>query len=143
MALLRLLSSPSQLHFSTTQFSSSSSSPALFPLHHQSIIPILSPSTVSLHISSLSPLLPIKPQKPYLYISHCSSLAHTPELQQDQEEQSEDESSRTRILAQNAPWTSTADDLRPLFEKYGTVMDIEVCTFKIFCFWYGEKCFNL
>ncbi|XP_009589536.1 28 kDa ribonucleoprotein, chloroplastic [Nicotiana tomentosiformis] len=129
MALLRLLSSPSQLHFSTTQFPSSSSSPALFPLHHQSVIPILSSSTVSLHISSLSPLLPIKPPKSYLYISHCSSSTQAPESQQDQEEQSEDEGSRTRILAQNTPWTSTADDLRPLFEKYGTVMDIEVAMY--------------
>lgn len=29
------------------------------------------------------------------------------------------------MLAQNLPWTSTSDDIRPLFERYGTVVDIE------------------
>ncbi|XP_051118144.1 RNA-binding protein CP31B, chloroplastic [Andrographis paniculata] len=37
----------------------------------------------------------------------------------------EDESSNARVLVQNVPWTSTVDDLRPLFEKYGTVVEIE------------------
>ncbi|KAL3845769.1 hypothetical protein ACJIZ3_003172 [Penstemon smallii] len=31
----------------------------------------------------------------------------------------------TRVLVQNVPWTCAADDIRPLFEKYGTVVDIE------------------
>ncbi|KAK4352368.1 hypothetical protein RND71_027886 [Anisodus tanguticus] len=101
MALLRLLCSPSLFPSSTTYF----------PLHHQSTIPI----SISLHTPSLSPI------KPYLYISHCSS-----EAQQDLEEYV---SSKTRVLAQNAPWTYSADDLRPLFQKYGTVHDIEVAMY--------------
>ncbi|KAK6130722.1 hypothetical protein DH2020_035539 [Rehmannia glutinosa] len=41
-------------------------------------------------------------------------------------EEEEEEVSKTRLLVQNVPWTCTADDIRPLFEKYGTVVDIEV-----------------
>ncbi|KAH6781174.1 RNA-binding family protein [Perilla frutescens var. hirtella] len=36
-----------------------------------------------------------------------------------------EEASRTRLLVQNVPWTSTVDDLRPLFQNYGNVVDIE------------------
>lgn len=34
--------------------------------------------------------------------------------------------SNTRLLLQNVPWTCTADHLRPLLEKHGSVLDIEV-----------------
>lgn len=34
--------------------------------------------------------------------------------------------SNTRLLLQNVPWTCSADDLRPLLEKHGSVVDIEV-----------------
>ncbi|KAL0289468.1 UNVERIFIED_CONTAM: Cleavage stimulation factor subunit tau variant [Sesamum calycinum] len=37
----------------------------------------------------------------------------------------EEEVSKTRLLVQNVPWTCTVDDIRPLFENYGTVVDIE------------------
>ncbi|XP_010320189.2 28 kDa ribonucleoprotein, chloroplastic [Solanum lycopersicum] len=121
MALLRLLCSPSL-------FPSSSST--LFPLHHHSTTPVLlSPSSISLRTPCFSPLIPIKPQRPYLYISNCSSSAQTPETALDLEEQLEDGSLKRRVLAQNAPWTYTANDLRPLFEKYGTVEDIEVAMY--------------
>ncbi|KAL5705118.1 hypothetical protein ACHQM5_023733 [Ranunculus cassubicifolius] len=33
---------------------------------------------------------------------------------------------RTRLIAQNIPWSSTADDIRTLFEKHGNVMDVEL-----------------
>ncbi|GJN03818.1 hypothetical protein PR202_ga21300 [Eleusine coracana subsp. coracana] len=33
---------------------------------------------------------------------------------------------RTRLVAQNIPWDCTADDMRALFEKHGTVVDVEV-----------------
>ncbi|RRT48181.1 hypothetical protein B296_00038993 [Ensete ventricosum] len=33
---------------------------------------------------------------------------------------------RTRLIAQNVPWTCTADDIRTLFSKHGTVVDVEV-----------------
>ncbi|KAG6608265.1 RNA-binding protein CP33, chloroplastic, partial [Cucurbita argyrosperma subsp. sororia] len=37
-----------------------------------------------------------------------------------------EEFSRTRLLAQNVPWNSTPEDIRSLFEKFGTVMDVEL-----------------
>ncbi|CAL9087654.1 unnamed protein product [Musa acuminata var. zebrina] len=33
---------------------------------------------------------------------------------------------RTRLIAQNVPWTCTADDIRNLFSKHGTVVDVEL-----------------
>lgn len=42
------------------------------------------------------------------------------------EELKDDEVSKTRLLVQNVPWTATEDDLRPLFQKYGTVVEVEV-----------------
>ena len=43
-----------------------------------------------------------------------------------------EEFSRTRLFAQNVPWNSTPEDIRSLFEKYGTVVDVEVCNFSLF-----------
>ncbi|XP_042438325.1 29 kDa ribonucleoprotein B, chloroplastic-like isoform X2 [Zingiber officinale] len=36
------------------------------------------------------------------------------------------EASRTRLIAQNIPWASTDDDIKALFAKHGTVLDIEL-----------------
>ncbi|KAI3952424.1 hypothetical protein MKX01_005291 [Papaver californicum] len=33
---------------------------------------------------------------------------------------------KTRVLAQNVPWTCTNQDIKNLFEKYGTVLDVEL-----------------
>ena len=33
---------------------------------------------------------------------------------------------RTRLVAQNIPWDYTADDMRALFEKHGSVVGVEV-----------------
>ncbi|XP_026416395.1 multiple RNA-binding domain-containing protein 1-like isoform X1 [Papaver somniferum] len=33
---------------------------------------------------------------------------------------------KTRLLAQNVPWTCTDQDIKVLFEKYGTVLDVEL-----------------
>ncbi|KAL6858843.1 hypothetical protein ACP4OV_017845 [Aristida adscensionis] len=33
---------------------------------------------------------------------------------------------RTRLVAQNIPWDRTADDMRALFEKHGSVVDVEL-----------------
>lgn len=30
------------------------------------------------------------------------------------------------MLASNVPWTATTEDIRTLFEKFGTVVDVEV-----------------
>ncbi|CDP21641.1 unnamed protein product [Coffea canephora] len=48
------------------------------------------------------------------------------EEEDNDDEREEEEFSKTRILAQNVPWTSTVDGLHPFFEKYGTVVDIEL-----------------
>lgn len=61
--------------------------------------------------------------------SHSTlTFASTSEQQQTQvttEEQTE-EFSTTRLLAQNVPWSSTTEDIRSLFEKYGKVLDVEL-----------------
>ncbi|WCJ24783.1 RNA-binding (RRM/RBD/RNP motifs) family protein [Euphorbia peplus] len=38
----------------------------------------------------------------------------------------EQEFSRTKLLAQNVPWTCTPEDIRALFQKFGTVLDVEL-----------------
>ncbi|KAF9682495.1 hypothetical protein SADUNF_Sadunf05G0114800 [Salix dunnii] len=38
----------------------------------------------------------------------------------------EEEFSKTRLLASNVPWDCTAEDIRALFEKFGTVVDVEL-----------------
>lgn len=37
-----------------------------------------------------------------------------------------EERQKDRLVAQNVPWDCTLDDIRALFEKHGTVVDIEV-----------------
>lgn len=57
--------------------------------------------------------------------------------QQQPQPVTEEEFSRTRLLAQNVPWTSTPEDIRSLFEKHGKVLEVEVCFFfppLLYCF---------
>lgn len=94
------------------------------------------PNSTSLPSLSTSHLLSqtIHPKRPNFYLFHMASSAQaqpiiqefTPE-EQESEMVQDDDVSNTRLLAQNVPWTCTADDLRPLFEQYGTVVEIEVC----------------
>ncbi|XP_061364244.1 28 kDa ribonucleoprotein, chloroplastic-like [Gastrolobium bilobum] len=37
-----------------------------------------------------------------------------------------EEFSRTRLIAQNVPWTCTTEDIRSLFERHGKVLDVEL-----------------
>lgn len=53
-----------------------------------------------------------------------SSNSSTETASSDEEEYSKD-----RLIAQNVPWSSTAEDIRALFEKHGTVLDVEVFSF--------------
>ncbi|XP_048439080.1 33 kDa ribonucleoprotein, chloroplastic-like isoform X2 [Pyrus x bretschneideri] len=39
------------------------------------------------------------------------------------------EFSDTRLLAQNVPWHCTPEDIRTVFEKYGTVFDVELAMY--------------
>ncbi|XP_065854785.1 28 kDa ribonucleoprotein, chloroplastic [Euphorbia lathyris] len=54
------------------------------------------------------------------------SSEHQPQLRTNTEKGKEGEFSRTRLLAQNVPWTCTTDDIRALFQKFGTVLDVEL-----------------
>ena len=45
-----------------------------------------------------------------------------------------EEFSRDRLIAQNVPWSCTAEDVRTLFEKHGTVLDVEVIILFFFSF---------
>ncbi|WVZ19944.1 hypothetical protein V8G54_007266 [Vigna mungo] len=50
--------------------------------------------------------------------------------QQQPQPVTEEEFSRTRLLAQNVPWTSTPEDIRSLFEKHGKVLEVELSMYK-------------
>ena len=58
----------------------------------------------------------------------------TSEQQTEEPLVSEEEFSRTRLLAQNVPWTSTPEDIRTLFEKHGKVLEVEVSFFFLLFF---------
>ncbi|CAI9753540.1 unnamed protein product [Fraxinus pennsylvanica] len=93
------------------------------------------PNSTSLLSLSTSHLLSqtIHSKRPNFYLFHLASSAQAhPIVQEFTPEEQESEMvrvvdvSNTRLLAQNVPWTCTADDLRPLFEQYGTVVEIEL-----------------
>ncbi|OIW21840.1 hypothetical protein TanjilG_12949 [Lupinus angustifolius] len=48
------------------------------------------------------------------------------ETQKTETEEPNEEFSETRLLAQNVPWTTTPEDIRSLFEKYGKVIEVEL-----------------
>ncbi|XXG61148.1 hypothetical protein AAC387_Pa04g2874 [Persea americana] len=63
------------------------------------------------------------------------SLATQQQLQtlsSDSQQQQEPIPDRTRLIAQNIPWTCSAQDIRSLFEKHGTVTDVELSMFNKF-----------
>ncbi|XP_059631291.1 28 kDa ribonucleoprotein, chloroplastic [Cornus florida] len=137
MALLRLLHFPSTTHFSTQQSFVPSTSPITLlqkPLHsNNTIFALLSLSLSNPSSLSLSHFPPIRTRRPRIVPFNFSSptqtqaTIETPELENSETvEEEENEFSRTRLLAQNVPWTCTTDDIRSLFEKYGTVVDIEI-----------------
>ncbi|CAO2834304.1 unnamed protein product [Amaranthus hypochondriacus] len=97
----------------------------------------ISLSLVEPNSFSLLPSLSISLQKPFslsfqrynrfnnIYPLYCSSSI-TIETQKSESTQVEQEFSRTRLIAQNVPWSSTADDIRALFQNHGTVLDVEL-----------------
>nr|XP_027071805.1 probable RNA-binding protein 19 [Coffea arabica] len=134
MALFRLLHLPS-CPTNFFRFHQNLSSASSQPSTHK-------PPTLNAALSfpSLSFKLPFKSQRFNLFefqapfstrvqpITQNSENAEkdNQEEEEDDDKGEEEEFSKTRNLAQNVPWTSTVDDLRPLFEKYGTVVDIEL-----------------
>lgn len=140
MASLRLRCSPSTPSFSTVfhkKLHLSTSSSLHKPLHqsnHANAITFHSTNSslsCSLpHPLSLTHTLPVRTNKTSHFVWHFSSATQDhPVVDPSQHESSkteEEEYSRTRLVAQNVPWTSTPEDIRTLFEKFGTVLDVEV-----------------
>ncbi|KDP41428.1 hypothetical protein JCGZ_15835 [Jatropha curcas] len=121
----------------------SPSTPYLSLEHHKTATPLFKPfnqSYNSINTNNSSSLswslshshyrtLPIRINKTSHFVLHFSSTTQDPivvssSLTEKDEEQ--EEFSRTRVLAQNIPWTCTPEDIRTLFEKFGTVMDVEL-----------------
>ncbi|KAK3025956.1 hypothetical protein RJ639_040872 [Escallonia herrerae] len=119
MALLRLLCFPSTSHCPRHQFFCGTTT----TLPHPNSSSLSLPPSLSLS----TPFLTI-PHKPTLFPSHVlSSTIDTPQIEQPlASEEVQDEAPKTRLLAQNVPWTCTPDDIRSLFAKYGSVLDVEV-----------------
>ncbi|KAE8690400.1 metallophosphoesterase 1-like [Hibiscus syriacus] len=107
---------------------------ALLPLPHQSSLFSLQnkPKTHFPNISSACFLHPFSPLSTTLrfkatpftsFVLHFSATTQHPALQVKEEEE---EFSKTRLIAQNVPWSCTVEDIRSLFEKHGTVVDVEL-----------------
>ncbi|GJN15919.1 hypothetical protein PR202_gb02866 [Eleusine coracana subsp. coracana] len=56
----------------------------------------------------------------------CAASASVTAAPAPEAETGEPVGPRTRLVAQNIPWDCTADDMRALFEKHGTVVDVEL-----------------
>ncbi|KAG7552479.1 RNA-binding domain superfamily [Arabidopsis thaliana x Arabidopsis arenosa] len=75
------------------------------------------------------------PAKSRNFTTYFSTTTQEPVLESSSSSASttevvEEEISKTRLIAQNVPWTSTPEDIRSLFEKYGNVVDIEMSMHK-------------
>ncbi|XP_047163511.1 30 kDa ribonucleoprotein, chloroplastic-like [Vigna umbellata] len=73
----------------------------------------------------LPPLSLTTPKQTPIFTLTCVSTS-----QQQPPPVTEEEFSRTRLLAQNVPWTSTPEDIRSLFEKHGKVLEVELSMYK-------------
>ena len=132
MALLRFLHSPSlayyyfptqqqqqqQQQFSRTHFYNISTTYKhnLFPLSHSHSLSVQTKTHTNFLLRSTSTT-----QEQLL----DSSSPNVPIETQVLEPQAE-EFTRNRLIAQNVPWNCTTEDVRALFEKHGTVIDVEV-----------------
>ncbi|KAB1219984.1 28 kDa ribonucleoprotein, chloroplastic [Morella rubra] len=134
MALLRFLYSPSTTSFSAAQHLSRThlSNISCYSLSFSWSLPSVSPLSHS-HYHTHTPS--VKTKRVRKFVLQFSSTAQEIALdsssanvstESDESEPEAEESSRTRLIAQNVPWTCTAEDIRSLFEKHGTVLDIEL-----------------
>ncbi|KAK1405550.1 28 kDa ribonucleoprotein, chloroplastic [Heracleum sosnowskyi] len=87
------------------------------------------PSSLSFNsLSYITPNAPLFKTHKSLFLSQAAvetPISNEAEIEEDEEEE-EDEESRTRVCAQNVPWDCSASDIRPLFEKFGTVVSVEL-----------------
>ncbi|KAI9098008.1 hypothetical protein K1719_025779 [Acacia pycnantha] len=136
MALLRISCLPSTANFSAEHQLRPLSS--FLSLPHPSVANLsFCPSSSSFHFLRLSLAHPSNDRTKE--ISHFLPIFATTSQEQAQtsspsnfsddsqpDEAQAEESSRTRLLAQNLPWTSTPEDVRSLFERHGRVLDVEL-----------------
>ncbi|XP_031118146.1 31 kDa ribonucleoprotein, chloroplastic [Ipomoea triloba] len=124
MSIHGLVCSPSTIHFCAQELPFS---PPSFSSLYKSARPssLLIPPTLSLRNSPLLLPFPLTPKTPRFHVLQATAPL-SEAIGRTEDVQSGDEAPGNRVLAQNVPWNSTADDLRPLFEKYGTVVDIEL-----------------
>ncbi|KAG9137126.1 hypothetical protein Leryth_011950 [Lithospermum erythrorhizon] len=120
MSLLRLLPPPS----TTANITNHPNQPPLFnPLH------IVFPNKY------FSFSLSCTPKKTNVFVLHASTSSLQDQETKEHEEkgekgeEQEEECFNARVIARNVPWNCTADDIRPLFQKFGTVVDIELPMF--------------
>ncbi|EEF48564.1 ribonucleoprotein, chloroplast, putative [Ricinus communis] len=129
MASLRLPGSPSAPYLSTdnlTFLKTALSSPFHKPFNQSNN------NTFSLSISH-SHIIPFKTK--HFIVHFSASATQDPILEpqsllesktEKEQEQEQEEFSTTRVLASNVPWNCTTEDIRALFEKFGTVVDVEL-----------------
>ncbi|PKA50031.1 28 kDa ribonucleoprotein, chloroplastic [Apostasia shenzhenica] len=108
LPLLRLPSSHPLLPF----LCSFKSSPPKFPPFHSSV----SSSTHSLYFRS----------KEFLILAGSSSSETLVFEQEGGESEEKRSEPRRRLIAQNVPWNCSAEDIRALFERHGTVLDVDL-----------------
>ncbi|CAH9078430.1 unnamed protein product [Cuscuta europaea] len=120
MSIHGIFSSPSTLGFPTQELRSSSPSFSHL-LKFPTSTSLLSPHSLSLPITCVT----LKRPGVGIHLSRVATQL-SEEIVRTEEEQPGEEASGNRVLAQNVPWSSTADDIRALFEKYGTVVEIEL-----------------
>ncbi|KAI3861841.1 hypothetical protein MKW92_003355 [Papaver armeniacum] len=86
-------------------------------------------SLSSLFFSSSSSSTTIRKQKKNPFVIQYSFPTQQQlesSASKDVETPTEESGPKTRLLAQNVPWTCTNQDIKLLFEKYGTVLDVEL-----------------
>ncbi|KAK3188710.1 hypothetical protein Dsin_028271 [Dipteronia sinensis] len=130
MALLRLNCFPSNTYLSTEQQQQQR-------LHLSPVLSLHKPQNNNNNLSlswsfSRSHTFPIKPKRLGHFIFHVSAattqnpLVDSSSSTETANTEENEELSKDRLIAQNVPWTSTAEDIRALFEMHGTVLDVEL-----------------
>ncbi|KAG6591682.1 28 kDa ribonucleoprotein, chloroplastic-like [Cucurbita moschata] len=131
MALVRLPCSSSSLFLRSNQQNLVFISPLSCPQNpsysnNGDIKLSLSRSSSSLFSTPLghNPLASIRAKRTRKFVFQLASTSQDDAVASSSSDA--EEFSRNRLLAQNVPWDSTPEDIRSLFEKYGTVVDVEL-----------------
>ncbi|KAM5575549.1 28 kDa ribonucleoprotein, chloroplastic [Rosa sericea] len=87
--------------------------------------------SLSLSHTHHAPTSSIRTKKLESFVLQFSSTAQEEAIQENPVvvEPETEVFSDTRLLAQNVPWTCTPEDIRTMFEKYGTVVDVELAMY--------------